>query len=140
MGKANVYEFVKNEFAYQVFVHYVTKKRLLFKQKHNLLYKRLYEFIDEIKLKESVILFGSYAKGTETGKSDIDLLLITRNKNVEKIARMYETKYNITIRPVVVAPLDFKNIKRDNPAFWEDLIEHSIILDGVDFFFREVYK
>ena len=39
-----------------------------------------------------------------------------------------------------VKMLDFKNIKTDNPAFWNDLIEYGIVLDGLDYFFKEVYK
>ena len=34
VGKTNVYEFIKDDLTYQIFVHYVTKRRLTFKEKH----------------------------------------------------------------------------------------------------------
>lgn len=142
VGKTNVYEFVKDDLTYQVFVNYTTRKRLRFKEKHLLLYKRLYEFLMELQLEDFgiAIIFGSFAKGTETKNSDIDLLCVTNRKNVREIARTFKTKYNLNIQTVVVKISDFKNIKTDNPPFWADLIEYGIVLDGLDYFFKEVYR
>ena len=142
VGKTNVYEFMKDDFTYQVFVHYITKKRLKFKEKHLLLYKRLYEFLKELQLEDFsiAIIFGSFAKGTETKKSDIDLLCITNKKNVREIAQTFKTKYNLNIQVAVVKISDFKNMKTDNPTFWGDLIEYGIVLDGIDYFFKGVYR
>ncbi|MEW5897284.1 MAG: nucleotidyltransferase domain-containing protein [Nanoarchaeota archaeon] len=140
VGKTNVYQFIKDDLTYQIFVHYTTKKRLKFKEKHFLNHNRLYEFLNEIQLEGIAIIFGSFAKGTETKNSDLDLLCVTNKKNVREIAQTFKTKYNINIQAVVVKMSDFKNMKTDNPPFWEDLIEYGIILDGLDYFFKEVYK
>lgn len=142
VGKTNVYEFIRDEFTYQVFVHYTSKRRLEFKEKHLLLYKRLYEFLKELQLEDFgiAIVFGSFAKGTETKNSDIDLLCITNKKNVREIAQTFKTKYNLNIQAVVVKISDFKNMKIDNHTFWNDLIEYGIVLDGLDYFFKEVYR
>ena len=135
-----VYELVKDrDLIYQVFVSYMTKKRLDFKEKHLLLYKRLYEFINEVNPEGPAVIFGSFAKGTQTKKSDLDLLCVTNNKSVQNIVQTFKTKYNINIQPVVVKPSDFKNIKKDNPVFWADLMEFGIVLDGLDLFFKEAY-
>lgn len=140
IGKTNVYELVKDrDLIYQVFVSYMTKKRLDFKEKHLLLYKRLYEFLNELNLEGSAVIFGSYAKGTQTKNSDIDLLCVTNKKDIQNIVQIFRTKYNIIIQPVVVKISDFKNIKKDNLQFWMDLIEYGIILDGLDLFFKEAY-
>lgn len=140
VGKTNVYEFIKNDLTYQVYVHYTTKRKLKFKEKYILIYKRLYEFLNEIQLEGIAIVFGSFAKGTENKNSDIDLLCVTNRKNVRKIAQTFKTKYNLNIQAIVVKISDFKNIKKDNPTFWDDLIEYGLILDGLDSFFKEVYK
>jgi predicted nucleotidyltransferase len=140
VGKTNVYEFVKDDSTYQIYVNFITKKRLNFKEKHMLIYKRLYEFLNEINPEGPAVIFGSYAKGTQTKGSDIDILCVTNNVNVEKIAQIFKTKYNLIIHAVVVKCDDFKNIKNDNPVFWEDLIEYGIVLDGLDYFFKEVYR
>ena len=140
VGKTNVYEFAKDrDLRYQVFVNYTTKKRLDFKQKYLLLYKRLYEFINEVNPEGPVILFGSFAKGMETKASDVDILCVTNKKNIQEITQVFKTKYNINIQPVVVKTADFKNIKKDNPQFWSDLVEYGIVLDGLDLYFKEVY-
>ncbi len=139
VGKTNVYEFIFNDESYLVFAYFMTKKINEFKEKHFLLHKRLKEFINQIKA-DSVILFGSYAKGTQIKDSDIDILVISNAKNIEKIASTFRTKYNLTIKPIVIKRGDFKNIKRDNLTFYNDLIEFGIILEGIEFFFKEVYK
>ena len=52
---------------------------------------------------DQIILFGSYARGNYTGKSDIDLLIIKKNlKNGNKIIdsiyrAFYENKINISV-------------------------------------------
>lgn len=140
VGKTNVYEFVKDDLTYQMFVHYVTKRRLAFKEKHLLIYKRLYEFLSELSPEGPAIIFGSYAKETETKKSDIDLLCVTTKNNSGKLAQEFKTRYDLNIQVLTVKPFDFKNIKRDNPVFWNDLIEYGIVLDGIDYYFKEVYK
>ena len=140
VGRTNVYEFIKDDLTYQIFFYYVTKRRLAFKEKHLLIYKRLHEFLNELSPDGPVIIFGSYAKSTETKKSDIDLLCVTTKNNVGKLTQEFKTKYDLNIQALTVKPSDFKNIKRDNPIFWSDLIEYGIVLNGLDDYFKEVYK
>ncbi len=140
VGKTNVYEFIKDDFTYQIFVHWVIKKRLMFKEKYPLLYKRLYEFLNEIDLEGIGILFGSYAKGTEKKDSDIDLLCVTDKVNVRQVAQAFHTKYRMNFQPLPIKRSDFKNIKQDNPQFWNDLLDYGLVLDGLDLYFKEVYR
>lgn len=139
VGKTNVYEFVKDDLTYQVFVHYITNKRLAFKERHLLIYKRLYEFLNELSPEGPAIIFGSYSKETETKKSDIDLLCVTARNNSGRLAQEFKTKYDLNIHVLAVKPSDFKNIKKDNPVFWNDLIEYGLVLDGIDYYFKEAY-
>jgi len=140
VGKTNVYEIVKDrDILYQPFVSYMTEKRLGFKKKHLLMYKRLYAFLNEINPEGPAIIFGSFAKGTQTGNSDIDLLCVDNTKNIQEVSRTFKTKYGINIQPAVVKTSDFKNIKKDNPVFWNDLIIFGIVLDGLDIFIRVAY-
>jgi len=140
VGKTNVYELEKDrDLIYQIFVNYTTKKRLDFKEKHLLLYKRLYEFLNGVNPEGPAVIFGSFAKGTQTKNSDVDIICVTNKKNIQNIVQTFKTKYNLKIQPVVVKFSDFKNIKKDNPVFWADLMEFGIILDGLDLFFKEAY-
>lgn len=140
VGKTNVYEFVKDrDLLYLGFINYIIKRRLDFKQKHQLLYKRLYEFLNEVNPEGPAVVFGSFAKGTETKNSDVDLLIVRNRNDVQNKVQVFKTKYSINLRPVVVKTSDFKNIKKDNPQFWSDLVEYGIVLDGLDLFFKEAY-
>ena len=142
VGKTNVYEFVKDrDLIYQVFINYKLKKRDEFKQKNLLIYRRVNEFVQELKPEalSVFIIFGSFAKGTETKNSDLDILCVTNKKNIKNIAKTFKTKYNLNIQPAAVKISDFKNIKKDNPQFWNDLMEYGIVLEGLDLFFKEAY-
>lgn len=139
VGKTNVYEFIFTDYTYLIYNYFMTKKIHIFKKKHSLLYRRLKEFSSLI-VSDLIILFGSYAKGIETKKSDIDMLIVSDKTGIEKTAATFKTKYNIIINPVVVRVKDFKNIKKDNKTFYSDLIEFGIVLEGLEFFFKEVYK
>ena len=85
------------------------------------------------------MIFGSYAKGTQTEKSDVDILCVSAKGDVTNAVRVFRTKYNINIQAVTLDISDFRNIKKDNPTFWNDLIEYGIVLDGLDLFFKEAY-
>ena len=84
--------------------------------------------VEEIKNKTNIIslvLFGSYAKGTNTEKSDIDLLLIT-NKKINIKTRLYKKEINL----LQYKPYKWKEkIKKDIP-FYEEILETGIILKG----------
>lgn len=137
VGKTKVYSFIFTDETYLVYCYFMTKKISSFKRKHSLLYKRLKEFSDLAKA-SCIVLFGSYAKGTEQPGSDIDLLCIG-NKSTEPLAATFKTKYDIVIRPVIIKQANFKDIKTDNPAFYSDLVEFGIVLKGTELFFKEVY-
>ncbi|MBU0535790.1 MAG: nucleotidyltransferase domain-containing protein [Nanoarchaeota archaeon] len=139
VGKTNVYEFIFTDESYFVYTFFMMKRINKFKEKRSLVYKRLKEFADSIKA-SSVILFGSYAKGTETKESDIDVLAVSDDGSAEKAASILKTKYDITIKPAVTGIKDFRNIKSDNPEFYKDLVEFGIVIDGMEFFFKEVYS
>lgn len=102
----------------------------------------LNEFIEKIGSSDlvSVVIFGSYAKGEQRKESDIDVLCVTRKKyDIDKVALSLRHKYDKRITPVVVLFEDFPNMKRDNPTFYNELMEFGIVLYGVEPFFRLIY-
>jgi predicted nucleotidyltransferase len=68
---------------------------------------------NEIKKPDVVLLFGSYAKGEESPRSDIDLMVI--NKNGQKTASFskYEVLHNKEINPVYFTEQEFKQMLRE---------------------------
>ena len=103
IGKTNLYEIIKDgDLTYPIFIDYMFNKKLIFKQKHLLLYKRIYEFIKEINPDGPSVIFGSYAKGTETKNSDVDILCVTNKKNIQNTVQAFKIKYNLNIQFIAV--------------------------------------
>lgn len=79
----------------------------------------------------SIALFRSIAKKNEDTRSDIDLLIVTRDKiNAEKriseLQRKFVKKFGNSISPHIMSPEDFKSREK----FTEDILKHSILIKG----------
>ncbi len=60
----------------------------------------------------SIILFGSYAKGTAIKESDIDILLLSKkNKKTEKTAKEIYAKYGREVNIITITPEKAKKQK-----------------------------
>ena len=68
---------------------------------------------NEIKAKDIVLLFGSYAKGKETEKSDIDLLIINKDGKKSISLSKHELLYQKKINPIFLTRKEFKNMLKD---------------------------
>ncbi len=103
--------------------------------------KRIREIIDEVveKIKneyqpEKIILFGSYAYGTPTEDSDIDLFIVkeTEKELVYRFADVkrliYKPERNISISPLVLTPAEIdQQLSRGND-FLAEVLEKGEIL------------
>ncbi len=87
----------------------------------------------------SIVLFGSYAKGTATKESDIDILLISRGKaGIDKITKGMYAKYGKEISTIIMTPDDFK--KQKDKAVIKEIINNHYILYGVEKLVNMVFK
>ena len=69
---------------------------------------------------EKIILFGSCANGLDTNESDIDLLILTNEK--EKINRkILNSKLNRKIQAIIVDTEDLIKIKEQDKAFYSEI-------------------
>src|SRR3989344_314170 len=98
-------DIVKKEGLYQ--------KNFRLRQVEGLISKLTEKFISEI---HSIVLFGSYAKGTATKQSDIDLVFIVsdlKNKqlreSIERESVSYRYSHNIKVSPLIV---DIEELKK----------------------------
>jgi len=100
----------------------------------------LEDFINSVRNNvRSIVLFGSYAKGISTEKSDIDLLLISKNKfPIEKIAREIYSKYGIEINTVVLTEMEFKNQRAKEII--REIIKNHYIAYGAEKFASLMFK
>lgn len=99
-----------------------------------LLMKRLYNLhslydsglIEHIKkfyeLPKGIILFGSYSNGIDTEKSDIDLAIITKNKEMPDLD-MYESKL---MRKINLHLIDLNKVGKN----FKNSLANGIVLEG----------
>lgn len=109
----------------------------------NLISKLTEKFMSEI---HSIVLFGSYAKGTAAKQSDIDLLFIVsdlKDKNlreaIERESASYQYSHNIKISPLITDIEEFKKmLKSKELNVGKEVKEYGISLYGHEIFWRVV--
>jgi len=96
------------------------------------------DFLKDLKEKpQIVVIFGSYASGTYTKNSDIDILLVFQkiedSKKIENTAKKISMKTNTQLNPIY---LDYHSFKESfhNPTkeFFKKLKKDKIILIGIE--------
>ena len=94
----------------------------------------------------SVILFGSYAKGTAAKTSDIDLLFIVTDikkrqlrESIERESASYQYSHNIKVSPLITNIAEFKKmLKAEKLNVGKGAREYGIALYGSEMFWRLV--
>lgn len=107
----------------------------------SLISKLTENYISEI---HSVVLFGSYAKGTATKQSDTDLLFIVSDlkdkklrEAIERESAGYQYSYNIKISPLITDIGEFKKmLKAKELNIGKEVKESGISLYGHEIFWR----
>jgi len=84
------------------------------------------DLINRIQNPVSVILFGSFAKGTNDEKSDIDILIITNNK---KSLNILDIK-GYELQVIQLTPLEWKEKVKNDKPFYHEIITTGIPLSG----------
>lgn len=123
----------KNKYYYlNRFYHYTkeTIKLIETQRKVNFLekYKRLKELFSKLeeKAERTLIIFGSYANFSANEKSDLDVFVIGKIKNVEDLEELYNIKINI---------IKINKDKFDkNEHIIKEIIKNHIILKGTENF------
>lgn len=101
------------------------------------------KFISDL---HSIVLFGSYAKGTATKQSDVDLVFIVndlKNKQIreliERESASYQYSYNIKVSPLITDIEELKkmlNAKELNVG--KELRDYGISVYGHEMFWRVI--
>ncbi len=96
------------------------------------------DFLKELREKPLIaIIFGSYANGSYTKDSDIDILLIFQkvenSKEVENIAKKISMKTNTQLNPVYLSHQEFKQSFHNlTKEFFKKLKKDKIIIIGIE--------
>jgi DNA polymerase sigma len=84
------------------------------------------------KISDPIILFGSFAKNTQTKESDIDLLIITDKKIDRKTINTISSLVNRDINIKSATEEQFLNgLRQKDPLIGEVIVDH-IVLKGAD--------
>lgn len=95
----------------------------------------------ELNTNDVVLLFGSYAKGTEKEKSDIDLIII--NKKGEKTINFnkYELLFKKRINPLFITRTEFTQmLKEKEENVGKQALKNHVILNNPESFWECVLK
>ncbi|MBI4146581.1 nucleotidyltransferase domain-containing protein [Candidatus Woesearchaeota archaeon] len=92
----------------------------------------------------SCIIFGSYARGAATKESDVDVLFVVENKNIEtdligKISQL-GTLMNLKFSPIIMTKREFKTTIETKEPTTVTLLKPSqrILVFGIEYFVRNV--
>jgi len=104
-------------------------------EKHSIIRK----INNDLVTNDVVILFGSYAKGKETEKSDIDLLIINKEGKKSLSFSKYELLYQKKINPIFITKKEFKNMLKDTEEnVGKQALQNHIILTNPEEFWGNV--
>ena len=91
----------------------------------------------ELNTKDTILLFGSYAKGSQKEKSDIDLLIINKKGEKSISFSKYEILFKKKINPIFVTKSEFKKMlcdKEENVG--KQALKNHIILNNPEIFWE----
>ncbi len=125
-------------------VDILRKEKLYKKTKLKNILKKLIKKLTEkhISKIQSIVLFGSYAKGKAVKDSDIDLLFIVsdmKDKNlreaIERECAGFQHSHNVKVSPLITDGKEFKKmLKAEEMNVGKDVREYGIALYGSEFF------
>lgn len=79
----------------------------------------------------SCMLFGSVARGENDKNSDIDLVIVTKDKEkVREIIRRFQKKFKQELSPHIFTSLEWRQGKKENKAFYQDVVSCGMNLIG----------
>ncbi len=84
-----------------------------------------------ISLSSKIILFGSSSRGENTPDSDIDLLLISRNKDLI-LTEIKKYKDKRKIQPIIWTNTELLEMKKTDPVFYEQINKGIVLGEGVN--------
>jgi len=105
--------------------------------------KMVFDFAPEA---QSVILFGSVARGQATPRSDIDVLVLVPNSeedqfkklmnSVDRLAGEVSGRHPTKLVPVVMMTKDFEESIKDKKRFAADVLKDGIVLFGQERYYH----
>ncbi len=104
-------------------------------------YPIIRKIYQELDTEDIIVLFGSYAKKTQTWRSDIDLLIINKDGKKSISFSKYELLYKIKINPIFITKKEFKLMLKDKEEnVGKQALYSHIILNNPEGFWECVFN
>ena len=104
-------------------------------------YPTIRKIYQELNTDDVIVLFGSYAKKTQTEKSDIDLLIINKDGKKSISFSKYELLFKIKINPLFITKKEFKLMLKDKEEnVGKQALYSHIILNNPESFWGCVFN
>ena len=135
-GKSTLVELNKDNPAIK---SYLTISSEEYKMEYLKKYPLITKITKELNADETVLLFGSYAKGTEKASSDIDLLIINSQGNKSISFSRYEILFKKKINPIFITKNEFvKMLKEKEENVGKQALKDHVILSNPERFWEYV--
>ncbi len=109
--------------------------------------RRIIDFLPQV---QSLVLFGSAARGDMTETSDVDILVLVPNlpqesfnqlmRDIDKTAMLIAATHPVRLAPITMTTKDFENALREKRRIAEDALRDGIVLLGGDRYLRLLSK
>ncbi len=137
---------LKNDKARALLAVYSVSRKEEFLKKNRLVGELLAEFVSRVAGEDvyCVVLFGSYAKGSASDASDVDLLVIGASKarldgRVNAEANSLEARYGKEVNAVVIDKAMFlKSLRSEGVTAVKEALADHVILSGFERFWELV--
>lgn len=140
VGKTLVYALnVNNWHCKMAFYLYSNERARKFASKHIVIHNALKKLPEDVI--DMLLIFGSYAKGTATKNSDIDILAVGHKKEeIENPIASLKRSHNLNFSPVILSKKEFSKIREENKEFWDDIVQFGIVFKGQDLLYYYIYS
>lgn len=93
----------------------------------------------------SIVLYGSYAKGTKTEHSDVDVLVLVSTfdvrEKVERVCSGVEKRYGKDIAPLITTAIELRNMfKSEKPTVAQEILIDGVVLHGYEKYYSIMFE
>jgi|GEM_PF-945056 len=121
------------------FILYASERTKEFKKAHPREFEILRRFAGTVQ-GDAAIIFGSYAKGLQTKRSDLDVIFVSDDIELTRKALSIDLELGIDVNVMSVPKDGFWQMRLDNIVFFEDLVNFGIVIKGYETFYELVYR
>lgn len=131
-GKTNVYEYVWREESLLALCYANTKRLLALKAKKPELLAQARDIAKQAHARMTLFL-------PAVEKKEVVIICVSAMHDLDTITALLKTKYNTSLPVLGKSREEMERLRDDDPPCYERIIKEAIIIDGIEYFCKEVY-